>query len=106
MERANIRFISIDYFKRTGVSNIRPIYDFVGFMLLVLKIISFLRPLRFYLPVSVLFLVAAVLRGIRDVAVVNSVGSVAVLLFLIQTFPGQYWCHNWGFSVAKMLTQY
>ena len=84
IERYNIKFIPIDYLKRVGKSKIKPIKEFINFVMLVIKIISYFKPLRFYLPISILFLIASLLRGLRDVLLVNSVGSVAVLLFVVS----------------------
>ena len=88
IEECRVKFIPIKYLRRVGKSKIRPIRDFTSFILLVLKIVSFFKPLRFFLPISTFFLIAAGLRCIRDIILVNSIGSAAILLFFlsIQTF--------------------
>lgn len=84
IEQYEVKFIPINYYKRLGKSKIKPIQDFFNFIVLVFRIISFFRPLRFYLPISVFFLIASVLRAFRDIILFNSIETAAVLLFMIS----------------------
>lgn len=84
IEQYRVKFVPISYFKRIGKSKIKPVQDFFNFLMLVLKIISYFKPLRFFIPISLFFLIASILRSIRDVIVANAIGSVAVLLFMIS----------------------
>ena len=83
LEKQKIKFIPIDYYERIGKSKIRPLQDFFNFVILVFRIVSFFKPLRFYLPISIFFLIAAILRAIRDIFLFNSIETAAVLLFII-----------------------
>ena len=83
IEKHGIKFIPIDYYERIGKSKIRPLQDFFNFVILVFRIVSFFKPLRFYLPISIFFLIAAILRAIRDILLFNSIETAAVLLFII-----------------------
>ena len=83
IEKHEIKFIPIDYYERIGKSKIRPLQDFFNFVILVFRIVSFFKPLRFYLPISIFFLIAAILRAIRDILLFNSIETAAVLLFII-----------------------
>ena len=83
LEKQKIKFIPIDYYERIGKSKIRPLQDFFNFVILVFRIVSFFKPLRFYLPISIFFLIAAILRAIRDILLFNSIETAAVLLFII-----------------------
>ena len=88
IENVNVKFIPINYHKRVGKSKISPIKDFLNFIILIVKIISFFKPLRFYFPIAAFFLVMAITRAIRDIFLFNSIETAAVLLFMIsiQTF--------------------
>ena len=88
IENVNVKFIPINYHKRVGKSKISPIKDFLNFIILIVKIISFFKPLRFYFPIAAFFLVTAITRAIRDIFLFNSIETAAVLLFMIsiQTF--------------------
>ena len=83
LEKYRIKFIPINYYKRVGKSKINPFKDFFNFVILVFRIISFFKPLRFYLPISIFFLAAAILRAVRDIVLFNSIETAAVLLFII-----------------------
>jgi len=84
IEQCKVKTVSINYSKRLGKSKIRPFRDFTNFTILILKIVSFFKPMRFYLPVSIFFLIASILRAMRDITVVSSIGSVAVMFFMIS----------------------
>jgi len=83
LEKYRIKFIPINYYKRIGNSKIRPFRDFFNFVILVFRIISFFKPLRFYLPIAIFFLIISVFRAIRDIILFNSIETAAVLLFII-----------------------
>jgi len=80
----NVKFIPINYHKRVGKSKIRPIRDFSAFVLLIFRIVNYFNPLRFYLPISFLFLFLALARSLRDIYIVNGIGTLAVMLFLVS----------------------
>lgn len=88
IENVKVKYIPINYYKRVGKSKINPIKDFFGFIILIFRIISFFKPLRFYLPIALFFLLASILRAIRDIVFFNSIETAAVILFMIsmQTF--------------------
>lgn len=77
-----VRYIPVNYLRRIGRSSIKPIQDFLGFVILIVRLASYFEPLRFFLPVAFTLLGLAILRGIRDVIVTNALGSLAVILLL------------------------
>jgi glycosyltransferase involved in cell wall biosynthesis len=77
-----VRYIPVHYQHRIGRSNIRPVKDFLGFVMLIVRLASYFEPLRFFLPVAFAVFGIGVLRAIRDVIVVNQFGSVSVILLL------------------------
>jgi glycosyltransferase involved in cell wall biosynthesis len=79
-----LKYIPIVYSKRVGDSNIRPIRDFFGFTILILRLASYFEPLKFFLPLSTFVAIAAILRGVRDVLVVNYIGGVAIILMFFS----------------------
>lgn len=76
-------YVPIRYEKRLTRSNIRPMRDFFGFVILAVRLASYFEPLTFFLPASGTILLIAVLRGIRDVWVTNAIGIFAALLALL-----------------------
>lgn len=78
-----ILFIDIPYYKREGSSNIHPIKDTVKFFSLVLRLALYFKPLRFFIPLSLVVGIAAIARGVRDIMAVNHIGGLALVLFFI-----------------------
>ena len=77
-----VRYISVNYERRIGRSNIRPVQDFFGFAILIVRLATYFDPLRFFLPAAFGLFAIGVLRAIRDVIVVNQFGALAVILLL------------------------
>lgn len=80
----NTVFVPITYGKRTGKSKIRPFRDTTRFTIQILRLALYFRPLRFFIPLSVLFFVLAAIRGIRDVYVSNQFGGLCLVLFFMS----------------------
>lgn len=77
-----VRYEPIHYERRIGKSNIKPVKDFLGFAMLIVRLASYFEPLRFFLPAAIGLFGLGVLRAIRDVIVVNQFGALAVILLL------------------------
>lgn len=76
----NIKYVPVEYYQRIGKSNIRPVSDFFGFTITIIRLVSYFDPLRFFLPLSFFIFVIGFLRAIRDVIVTNGIGSLSVIL--------------------------
>jgi glycosyltransferase involved in cell wall biosynthesis len=50
-----VEYIPVDYLKRTGSSKIRPIRDTLNFLILILRMTLLFRPLKIYVPLSLMF---------------------------------------------------
>jgi glycosyltransferase involved in cell wall biosynthesis len=77
-----VEYIPIRYERRIGHSNIKPVKDFFGFVILIVRLASYFEPLRFFLPASFALCALGVLRAIRDIIVVNQFGALSVILLL------------------------
>ena len=77
-----VRYILVNYQRRIGQSNIKPVKDFFGFVILIVRLASYFEPLRFFLPASVALFALGLLRAVRDVIVVNQFGALSMILFL------------------------
>jgi len=84
MGKYRIKYVPINYHKRTGKSHIKPLRDFLSFVILVLRIVTFFKPLRFFLPISFFFFVLSLIRAVRDIYIANSIGSLSILLFMVS----------------------
>jgi len=88
IQNIRVKFIPINYYKRIGSSKIKPVQDFIGFIILVIRVTSFFKPLRIFLPISIFFFFATIMRAARDIIMFNSIETLSVLLFILslQTF--------------------
>ncbi len=84
----NIKFLPIEYSRRIGKSNIKPIRDFLGFSMLIVRVASYFEPLRFFLPIAYLLMTIAVVKGIRDFVLLNHIGVMAAIMMVcgVQIF--------------------
>lgn len=77
-----VRYTPIEYERRIGRSNIKPVKDFFGFSMLIVRLASYFEPLRFFLPAAYGLALLGIARAIRDVIVVNQFGALSVILML------------------------
>jgi glycosyltransferase involved in cell wall biosynthesis len=77
-----VRYIPVQYERRIGRSNIKPVKDFFGFVMLIVRLATYFEPLRFFVPISFGVFGLGLLRAVRDVVVVNQFGAMSVILFL------------------------
>jgi glycosyltransferase involved in cell wall biosynthesis len=76
-------FLNIDYNERLGGSSIDPIKDPVRFGYQLMRLSLYFRPLRFFVPLSTVIGVVAVLRGLRDLAINDHFGGLTLVLFFM-----------------------
>lgn len=69
-----VRFVPVNYYKRTGKSSIRPSRDFFGFLSLIVRMTVYFNPLRVFLPASVFLLVIGVIKAGVDVYLHDAFG--------------------------------
>jgi len=81
----NVKFIPINYYKRKGKSSMKP-SNFFGFISLIMKMSLFFRPLKIFIPTSIILFVLGILRSLRDFIVNNSIGDLAVIILLSSLY--------------------
>ena len=55
-----VKYIPISYHKRAGQSKIRPIYDTLNFVQLILRTTMYFAPLKIFLPAAAILALAAI----------------------------------------------
>ncbi len=78
----DVEYIPIDYRRREGRSKIRPIYDTVQFVLLVLRTICLFNPLRVFLPIAALLLALGLIKLCWNVIVFRNIADLETMLIL------------------------
>lgn len=79
-----VAFYPINYFKRIGKSSISPIQDTIVFFTLVTRLALYFNPKKVFIPMSMVFMLLAILRGIRDYQLVGSLGGLCLILFFFS----------------------
>jgi glycosyltransferase involved in cell wall biosynthesis len=64
-----VEYVPVDYLKRTGSSKINPFRDTLNFLILILRMTLLFRPLKIFIPLSLLFFVAALTTWVVGVVV-------------------------------------
>ncbi|MBS3142085.1 glycosyltransferase [Candidatus Woesearchaeota archaeon] len=77
-----VKYVPVHYFKRKGSSSIRPIRDFIGFTTLIVRIMTYFEPLKFFLFPGLLLMLAGFLYGFYQFIVIDNLADLAVTLFL------------------------
>lgn len=78
-----VKFYPIDYYKRVGKSSINPVRDTWRFFSLVMRLSLYFNPKRFFVPLSILFFLISLLRGLRDYLLNGYLGGLTLVLFFI-----------------------
>ncbi len=81
-----VKFLPINYFKRVGTSTISPLRDFLGFSLLVVRLVTYFKPLNVFLPASLVMFTIGFAKAIVDLVRHNAfgVGSALIMLAAVQ----------------------
>jgi glycosyltransferase involved in cell wall biosynthesis len=78
-----VAYVPIDYFKREGQSTLHPIKDTIRFFTLVSRLAMYFSPSRFFVPMSLILAILAVLRGLRDYWLTSAFGGLTLVLFFM-----------------------
>lgn len=55
----SVKYVAIDYYKRSGKSSIKPIRDFIGFTSLIARLALYFRPLKVFAPIATMLFILA-----------------------------------------------
>jgi len=78
-----IKYVPINYFKRSGKSKIKPI-DAMGFLILIIRMITYFNPLRFFLPLALFLFCLGLTRLCYDLFWLRNLTDSTTLLFLFS----------------------
>lgn len=78
-----VRYLPIRYHPRVGKSKIRPVRDFFNFALLIVRLVTYFKPLEVYLPASFALLLAGAAVGLYSLVVYHRVMDVTTVIFIV-----------------------
>ncbi len=82
----NLKFIDIDYFKRSGKSKIRPIHDTINFIKLILRMGLYFAPLKIFMPVSVYLFILSFVVAFYTKYVLGELADVSSIIIMMTSF--------------------
>jgi len=77
-----VKFVPINYLKRTGKSSIHPIRDTVNFTILIIRICACFNPLNVFVPPALVLMLLGVIKGGIDYHGEHHLGLLAVSMVL------------------------
>jgi len=77
-----VHYEKIEYFHRAGSSKIRPIYDTLNFIQLIVRTVLLFRPLKVFLPVSLIMLMTGFGLMLYRALVGEAFGVTATVIFV------------------------
>lgn len=87
VNRHKIAYVTVPYRPRIGKSKIRPIREFFNFILLIIRLATYFKPLEIFLPVSAFLLVSGLAVGLYSLLTFHRVmdlTTVILILFSLQ----------------------
>lgn len=79
----DVRYIPINYERREGKSKIRPFADTLNFLRLIVRTMLYFDPLRVFLPIAFLFIVAAGVVAVTSWALTGKIMDVTTVLLFV-----------------------
>jgi glycosyltransferase involved in cell wall biosynthesis len=77
-----ILYIPIDYYKRVGKSKIKPLRDTMNFLQLIIRTVMFFNPLKVFLPLSLFFVLTALVVLVVSYLLGKVMDITTILLFV------------------------
>lgn len=77
-----VKYVPINYKERRGKSKIRPIYDTLNFLQLIIRTVLFFNPLKVFLPVSLPLLFGGFIVMILQAILYKNISTVSVVITL------------------------
>jgi glycosyltransferase involved in cell wall biosynthesis len=79
-----VKFIPIDYMKRTGKSKIRPIRDTLNFIQLIVRTVLYFNPLKVFAPAAFLLLLASAGIFLYSALAMDRILDTTVAILLVS----------------------
>ncbi len=76
-----IKYVPIDYFRRSGRSSIVPT-DFFRFLAIICRIAFYFEPMKFFVPPSLIAVAIGLIKGSYDLYTQNFVGNFSIFLMV------------------------
>lgn len=78
-----VKYVPISYHRRVGQSKIRPLYDTLNFILLIVRTIIYYAPLRVFLPLSAFLFLAGIVVGLYSFLVLDRLMDATTVVLVL-----------------------
>ncbi len=83
-----VKYVPTPYYKRVGTSKFHPVKDSAKYIATILRVITFFRPLRVYLPVAAILLIAGIGFSVFHLVATGSLQESDIILFTSGVLVG------------------
>ena len=81
----SVKYVPIDYYKRQGKSTIKPIKDFVGFINLIIRIITYFNPFKIFFTLSILLFLIAFFIFLYTFFIVGKIADITIIIIILSS---------------------
>lgn len=88
-EGYTVKYVPIDYHKRSGKSSIRPFSDFLSFLALIVRVMVYFRPFKMFTLLSLLLIMFAIFVALSSMFFLHRLmdtSFIVIILTSIQVF--------------------
>lgn len=78
-----VKYVPIDYYKRKGKSTIHPFNDFINFTTIIVRVIMYFKPLRFFLIPTLMLIVTGLFYGLYTLIFYRNITDISILFILM-----------------------
>jgi glycosyltransferase involved in cell wall biosynthesis len=76
-----VKYLPINYYKRVGSSKVKPFSDALNYLTLVIRMILFYNPLKIFIPVAGIFLLASAGTLLYDIFRLDNITEKSIIFF-------------------------
>jgi len=80
----SVKFVPISYAKRKGKSTIHPIKDFLGFLMIIMRVITLFNPIKIFTTISLSLVLIAILIFLYSFFILNNIMDITVIVILLS----------------------
>jgi len=81
----SVKYVPISYYKRAGKSTVNPIKDFVGFINLIIRIVTYFNPFKIFFSISLLFFVIASFVFLYSYFIARRIADISIIVLLVSS---------------------
>lgn len=81
----DVKFVSVDYKKRKGKSSIHPLKDFIKFINIIIRIITYFNPFKMFSIISFAMLILAIIVWFYTIIYIGKIADITVIVLLISS---------------------